>query len=333
MKEPAPDLRAYREATIGSASSIRVVSEVTGLAMDTLRAWERRYGFPKPVRREDSNRRLYSAEDLEKLGWVARALERGYRPGDVIDKAPSEIRTLLGPPGAQPLSRETHAPAILGNRSLAPVSALIALLSRDDVGSIEAELRLAAAALGPRRFVTDLAQPLAVAVGEAWAAGHLAIRQEHIVTECLTTQLRLLLAAQQDVAGGPVVVLATLPTEAHTLGLQMAAVYLSVGGAKPRLLGADTPPNQIVEAAAALRASAVGLTVTPTADVARTRQGLRSVARSLPHVAIWLGGGAADRFAAVAANVRAVPTFHAIDEALRALASRPRRRSGERPGS
>ena len=96
-KLPSPaSLRSERSPGIGSASSIRVVSEVTGIPLETLRAWERRYGFPKPRRREDSNRRLYSAEDVERLTWVARALERGYRPGDVIEKAPAEIQALLG---------------------------------------------------------------------------------------------------------------------------------------------------------------------------------------------------------------------------------------------
>ncbi len=303
-----------------SASSIRVVSDVTGLPMDTLRAWERRYGFPKPERREGSNRRLYSAEDVERLGWIARALERGYRPADVIEKPAAEISALLGEQPSDHARDPEFTSRAPKRGALVDVAALMDLLSSDDVSGLEAELRLAAAALGPRRFVTDAAHPLAIAVGEAWAAGRLAVRQEHLMTECLTTQLRQLLGAQQDVSGGPVVVLATLPGEQHTLGLQMAAVYLAVSGIKPRLLGPDAPPGEILSAVNALDARAVGLTVTPAADVAKTRRALRGLAPELPRrVPIWIGGGAASRFASVSSAVRVLESWAAIDVAIAEL--------------
>ena len=68
----------------GPGSTIRVVSIRTGLPMDTLRAWERRYGFPKPQRRPGSNRRLYAEADVERLVAMARTIDRGYRIGDVV---------------------------------------------------------------------------------------------------------------------------------------------------------------------------------------------------------------------------------------------------------
>src|SRR3954466_5141017 len=76
--------------------SIKVVSDLTRLPMGTLRAWERRYGFPRPERRRDSNRRLYSAEQLGRLRLVARLLERGYQPSDVIHKTEPELAQLFG---------------------------------------------------------------------------------------------------------------------------------------------------------------------------------------------------------------------------------------------
>lgn len=302
-------------------NSIRVVSDLTGIPMGTLRVWERRYGFPQPVRREDSNRRVYSAEDVERLRWIARALERGYRPGDVIEKSLSDVRALLGAQESRVLEARTT-----GETGPALVTTLLDRLARDDVPTLEAELRLAAGALGPRRFVTDLAHPLAIAVGEAWAAGKLAIRQEHLMTECLTTQLRLLLSAQQDVEGGPIAVLATLPTEPHTLGLQMAAVYLAVSGIKPRLLGANTPADEILAAVRALGASVVGITVTNEADSPATRKALKLLAYELPRrVSIWVGGSAGGKIEGVAEGIRAVSDWAAMDHAIAEIRQRSRR--------
>src|SRR5271165_47517 len=63
--------------------SIRVVSRLTGLSADTLRMWERRYGFPE-AERANSGVRLYARGDIERLTLVARALKLGYRVSEAI---------------------------------------------------------------------------------------------------------------------------------------------------------------------------------------------------------------------------------------------------------
>jgi DNA-binding transcriptional MerR regulator/methylmalonyl-CoA mutase cobalamin-binding subunit len=285
--------------------------------MGTLRAWERRYGFPKPSRREGSNRRVYSNEQIDRLRVVSQALERGYRPGDVIPLTPAELHELL--------SNDTGARGAPGGRAIADVPALIGLLLRDEVRRIEDELRLAATALGPKRFVTELAQPLAQAVGQAWAAGTLAIRQEHVMTECLTTQLRWLLAAQQDAEGSPTVVLSTLPGESHTLGLQMVAVYLALSAAKPRLLGANTPPEQVIAAAEAFGARVVGIGLTAAADPVVARLELERLASGLPTpLALWVGGGGARALGKVSARIQPIDSWLALDAALARARQRTR---------
>ena len=77
--------RSSEEALAGA--SIRVVSNRTGIAADTLRMWERRYGFPHPARRPGGSR-VYSEDDVARLHLIARAVNAGsgrarssrYRP-------------------------------------------------------------------------------------------------------------------------------------------------------------------------------------------------------------------------------------------------------------
>jgi DNA-binding transcriptional MerR regulator/methylmalonyl-CoA mutase cobalamin-binding subunit len=282
--------------------------------MGTLRAWERRYGFPRPERRRDSNRRLYSSEQLARLQQVAQLLERGYQPSDVIHKTESDLAQLLG---------TGLIPAVSAVTAVAEVPALLELLAADDAKGIDEQLRLAAAAWGAKRFVTELAHPLAQAVGVAWAKGELSIRHEHLITECLTTQLRALLAAHQDVDGTPHVVLGTLPGESHTLGLQMVAVYLALSAAKPRLLGPNMPPDQIAAAARALGASVVGIAVSSVAEMPATRRQLGRLAAGLPSsTALWVGGAGTKALGKLPAPAEAVQSWLAIDAAL----ARARRR-------
>jgi DNA-binding transcriptional MerR regulator/methylmalonyl-CoA mutase cobalamin-binding subunit len=299
-------------------STIRVVAARTGLAMETLRSWERRYGFPTPGRRPGSNRRLYSAADVERLLSIRRALDRGYRVGDVIDKTMPELEALAaGPPTVEPAP---EAPSVPGGAA----AALVALLARDRVVELEGELRRAALALGPRRFVTELAHPFAAEVGAAWAEGRLFVRHEHLATECLVTQMRQMLAGYQDVEARPLVLLATLPGEPHTLPLQMVALYLVTLGAKPRLLGGPTPPDEIAGGAKVLGADVVGLSVTLGSDREGAREGVKALRRGLPAgVPVWLGGAGAAALGVDCESTRVVGSWASIDEALALWRGRP----------
>ena len=145
------------------------------------------------------------------------------------------------------------------------------------------------------------------------------------MTECLTTQLRWLLAAQQDAEGSPTVVLSTLPGESHTLGLQMVAVYLALSAAKPRLLGANTPPEQVIAAAEAFGARVVGIGLTAAADPVVARLELERLARGLPTpLALWVGGGGARALGKVSARIQPIDSWLALDAALARARQRTR---------
>ncbi len=294
----------------GDGHTIKVVAEQTGLEMGTLRAWERRYGFPSPSRREGSNRRLYSSGDLTRLLAIKRLLDRGYRVGDVVQKPLRELEEL-----AQS-ARNRSAAVSIGSPPTA-ADDLVALVVADRVNELEAELRLSATALGPRRFVTELVHPFVVSVGRAWAEGRISVRQEHLASECLVTQLRQMLAAYQDIQASPLVLLATLPGEQHTLPLQMVALYLVVTGAKPRLLGGPTPPQQIAESASVLRADAVGIGITLTGRGAQVRNDLVSLRAALaPDIQLWLGGSSAAGLEVGLDGTTRVDSWPAIDRAV-----------------
>ncbi|MEZ4411018.1 MAG: cobalamin-dependent protein [Polyangiales bacterium] len=306
----APRASKTQVAPVGH--SIRVASELTRIPIETLRMWERRYAFPKPSRRADNHRRVYSEEDVARLRLMAQLVERGYRPGDVVRHDARGLERLL----AQVTAAEEQSvggPAA----GLAAVARILRFAKAYDVAALEAELRGAAAALGPRRFVVEFAHPLVVAVGAAWKRGELDIAHEHVLSQALRTQLRTMLSAFQDVRARPVVLLTTLPGETHELGLEMVALYLSLDAAKPRMLGAETPVDEIAAAAIALKADVVGLTVTGAMPFAAASRAVRRLTENLPRrVALWVGGAQARALAAENKAVRAVESWSDLDEAV-----------------
>src|SRR5437868_7538375 len=68
------------------ALSIGDVVRATGLGEATLRAWERRYGFPQP-QREPSGHRRYGAAEVERILRVVAERERGIALPVAIERA------------------------------------------------------------------------------------------------------------------------------------------------------------------------------------------------------------------------------------------------------
>jgi hypothetical protein len=95
--------------------SIGTLSSATGVPVDTLRAWERRYGFPAPSTRTGGSHRRYAADTIEQVRLIVRALEHGHRPSAVVGRDPEELVRLIGAPpsigAARPSGHDASAGA------------------------------------------------------------------------------------------------------------------------------------------------------------------------------------------------------------------------------
>lgn len=314
VRGPArPDAASGSAGPNGARYSIRVTSRLTSIELDTLRMWERRYGFPRPERVSGGSR-VYSEVDVEALRLIKRALDQGYRPGEVVGKPLEELTQLAI------VASPTPSPAAMASPTMATI---LGALGRDEVAVLRAELRQAAVMLGPKRFLVEVAHPICVRVGELWADGKLEVRHEHMLSECLSRQLRVLMSAYEERPGAPRVLLSTLPNERHGLGLAMAEVYLAASQITPILLGVDTPPEQIVKAARSHAVDAVGLLVTQASDLKATKSHLRWMLGELPRrMRIWVGGAGGAGLGFGDDAVRIVATWGDMDEAISTLAGR-----------
>lgn len=259
---------------------IAAVERDTGLSKDTLRAWERRYGFPMPLRGAQAER-SYPPEQVRKLHLLKRLLDGGHRPGRVV---PLEVDAL------QQLAAQGPAtPAPAGP----DLQEWIALLSRHDAHALRNALGQALLQMGLQRFVTSLVAPLNVAVGDAWMQGRIQVFEEHFYTECLQNVLRqaigsLMGAARAD---APRVVLATIPQESHGLGLLLAEALFSLEGCNCLSLGVRVPLADIAAASRSHRADVVGLSFTASLAPAQVHNALRELRTLLPpQVQLWAGG-------------------------------------------
>jgi methanogenic corrinoid protein MtbC1 len=296
--------------------SIGALSRATGIAVETLRTWESRYGFPRPERKP-SRHRVYRVSDAPRLRRIAHALALGHRAGQVVGASDEELARLLEASGASSLPAAGGAGAVLPAGDDLPT--LLRLVRAFDGPRLTRLFLSDWARLGPVEFLEGRAAPLVRAVGEAWQAGDLEIRHERFLSERVGDLLRALRLPFEERASGPLVVLATLPGEAHGIGLQMAALVAAAAGCRTLSLGSQVPIPQIASLARDLGARAAAISVSRSSRGAATAAALRRLREALPRRVLLVVGG--EGAPASRAGFESLPTLRGLDAWARRLVS------------
>jgi len=265
--------------------TIASVERDTGLSKDTLRVWERRYGFPAPDR-DALGERLYPLDQVDKLRTLKRLLDLGHRPGKIVGLPIDELQRLA------------QASANASLRSLQPVherddlDGLLVLLTAHRFDELRSQLSQVLLRKGLARFIADVLAPMNEMVGEAWTRGGLQIFEEHLYTEVVQGLLRNAIGSIQRTDRRPRVLLTTFPQEPHGLGILMAEATFALEGCHCISLGVQTPVWDIALAAAAQRADIVALSFSSAVNPNQALDGLAELRGQLPAaVEIWAGGG------------------------------------------
>lgn len=257
---------------------IRAVARMTGLSLDTLRAWERRYEAVVPGR--NARGRLYSDADVARLKQLASLVGRGHAIGTIAGLSDAGLGRLLK--GADALTDRPEA------AQTAVLEPLISALDRYDLDAVEATLNRHAIVLPPRALVFAVILPLLQEIGRRWEAGQLRPAQEHLVSAIVRSVLGGLLRATARPQASPKLVFATPAGERHELGLLCAALLTASAGYGVVYLGPDLPAADIAHAATTSGAHVVMISLTTPGAVTRTE--VRSLASPPPGVELWIGG-------------------------------------------
>ncbi len=292
------------DSTIDNSSPLNIaaVARDTGLTRDTLRVWERRYGFPAPDR-DEHGERLYPAPQVEKLRLIRRLIDQGRRPAKIIGASTAELLALIAEQ-----ANADPAPAADGS-----ILSHVRLSRSMELGSA---LRQALLKQGLQRFVADTIAPLNHAIGEAWLRGEIGVAEEHLYAEHVQNVLRGAIGAHPSDGGSPRVLLTTLPDEQHVLGLLMVESTLVPEGASCLSLGTRTPLADIHQATRNGGFDVVGLSFSTAYPLRQAVAGLLELRAMLaPSISIWAGGGA------LSGKQKQVPGVRVIEDLADLLAA------------
>ena len=268
---------------------IRAVSKLTGLGIDTLRAWERRHSAVTPVR--DDRGRMYSDADIARLRLLRGAVEHGHSIGRLAALTDADLRHLAATADA------SAVPAIDPTRRTSlDTAALAAALQKYDAAGIDQQIGRLAAVLPPLELLRDVLMPVLAQVGDDWHRGASRIAHEHLMSSTMRNILGsfLRLYARPEVSTR--LLFATVTGERHEIGTLGAAMLAASSGLGVAYLGPDLPAREIIESVKPAGAQVLVLGLTATSSGKAKERELRTIVRDLPkEVELWAGGRGAER--------------------------------------
>ena len=269
---------------------IRAVSRLTGIGIDTLRAWERRHGAVTPSR--DDRGRMYTDDDIARLRLLRGAVEHGHSIGRLAGLTDAELRRLAATADGNAASAVAPTP-----RTPLDTAALTAALQKYDATAIDQQISRLAAVLPPLELLRDVLMPVLAQVGDEWHREPARIAHEHLMSSTMRNILGsfLRLHARADVSTR--LLFATLAGERHEIGTLGAAMLAASSGLGVAYLGPDLPAHDILQSVRPAGAQVLVLGLTATSAKAAKERELRTIVSDLPKdVELWVGGAGAPRY-------------------------------------
>ena len=276
--------------------SIAEVERETGIGKDTLRVWERRYGFPVPGR-DMLGERAYPDDQVQQLRLIKRLMDTGHRPGKIVGLSMAQLNALSQ--GSSPLTPRVALTAqglSMVSPTIEDADEWVEWLKQGRTDMIRQRLQSQILKKGLGHVVEEWIAPLCVFVGDAWLRGELSVYQEHLFTESVQAVMREAIAAVESIdqtqsQRRPRVLLTTTPNEQHGLGLLMAECHFALETCPRYVLGTSTPISEIVQAVQNLDIDVVALSFSAFASRQDVVKSLGQLRQQLPpHVEIWAGG-------------------------------------------
>ena len=279
----------------GFRHPIRVVALRTGLSTHVIRAWEKRYRAITP-QRTDTNRRLYSDEEIRRLQLLRRATQAGHSIGQISRLSDGDLESLV-------TEDQAYLPRGAGRTGLPTggrtprdcLEACIDAATALDPAELERVLSRSLVDFNQVTVLEEVILPLMTYIGEKWQQGHMKIVHEHAASSVVRNVLGSLASVSQS--SGPVMVVATPVGQNHEFAALAVAVTAGAMGWRVVYLGCNLPTEEIAAAVETHRATVVALSIVHPGDDPRIAAEMKKLRRLVgTHVTILVGGRTAPSY-------------------------------------
>lgn len=268
----------------------RAVVQTTGVPADTFRAWERRYGLPRP-HRTSGNQRLYTERDMGVISWLRDRTDEGMTISQAIQRLRIEHPDILKAeraPAPPPTSVDVTDPQVVLLRE----RLIDAVVEYNDLAG-ERVIDEALAMFTLEEVCTGVIHPTLVEIGERWARNEVSVTAEHFATRLIVRRLSSIFNMVAPVTGRGTIVAACAPGEEHEVGLLILAIFLARRNWRVIYLGANVPTLDLIQTVRQVEPDVVCLSAATAMAADRALLAAHDIIASVEHPpAIACGGRA-----------------------------------------
>lgn len=275
----APPLGQYSTTPIFNT---KAVARDTDVPADTFRAWERRYGIPRP-QRTPGGHRLYSERDIAVIRWLRDRTAEGMNISQAVMLLNSSLANL---PDELPEPAPTYEPRALERLN----DDLLNALTSFDATHAERLIGEAFAMYPFEDVLLLLILPSMIEIGERWHHGEINVAVEHFATQFVRRKLSSMLNTFERDPGRGNIIIACAPDELHDLGAMFAALFLVRRGWHVIYLGPQVPLFDLQEAVRTLKPDLVCLSASMPETALQVAEVAIALQHSAPNVLIGYGG-------------------------------------------
>ncbi len=290
--------------------NIKAVAQATGIEPVTLRAWERRYGVPKPGR-ADQGYRLYSEREVAILQWLKSKVDEGVS----IKRAVAMLHRLTDQHPQEP----ALAPLFAGTQGNfeAGIDELVAAVHDFDSERAQQVMMQAFALFPVEDVCLKLLLPTLARIGEQWRAAEASLQVEHFATHLIRQRLLALMATLPPPSLSGRVVAGCAPGDWHEMGILVLSLLLRRQGWDVIYLGQAVGLSELGDTLSAIRPDGVIL----SSSCFQTVRHLPAVAELIIHTSggrIWFayGGSLFGRIPHLSGRMPGIFLGSTLDEAL-----------------
>lgn len=281
--------------------SVKQTAELTGLTLNQVRLWERRYQLVEP-QRGSNGYRLYSQQDLDILRYVRRQIQKGITIQVISEQIQQDREGVL----KQLASQKKGAPRrilSLDPRRLPNYDLMMHAVRNGDPLKFERLLIQAQAGKNFAEALRTMDLPILAHIGEMTAHGQINLACCHLAAAIIR---RRILVHVQNLAlprTSPMVILACAPQDYHELGLLSCLLELTQQLVPSLYLGPNVPISEIQYYCLKIKPRAVLVSVTAPVQQDQAQEMAYALAQiSQQGSPVALGGFEAERKQALFAN-------------------------------
>ena len=273
------------------AYNLKVVLKETGLAADTLRAWERRYGLPVPQRTAGGHR-LYSQRDIETIKWLMKRQADGLS----ISRAVDMYNDLLAS-GSDPLgdSVQPASTSAVTSQYQSPETTLDS--SREhwvkacidfNESNAEQTLNQAFSIFPVEAVCVEVLQKGLSEIGRLWYENRASVQQEHFASGLAMRRLDALLSATPAPTRNATILVGCAPDEWHVFTPLLLSLLLRRRGSNVIFLGANVPTTRFADTVKKVKADLVVLVAQQLTSAATLQE--TALALTSQNIRVAFGG-------------------------------------------